>query len=68
MFKNSYYDLLLQKERVTVIPVTDYMRLRVWREHFFKYSEDWHKTVKQSPDYQLDNRAAEVAAQIEKIE
>lgn len=68
MFKNPYYDLLLSKERVTVIPVTDYMRLRVWREHYFKYSEDWQRTVKQSPDYQLDTRAAEVAALIERIE
>lgn len=39
-FRNPYYRNELVRQEV--VPVTDYYRLRVWKEHFFRYTDSPH--------------------------
>lgn len=52
-FKNPYYlDLPYQeKRRLTKIPKSEYQHLRVWREYFFRFSEQNGET----PGYKMDS-------------
>lgn len=51
-FKNPYYlDLPYQeKRRLTRIPRPEYQYLRVWREYFFRFSDQLGET----PGYKMD--------------
>ena len=47
--------------RVMEIPMTDYYKLRVWKEYFFKYTESSHNQDYQvDRDEQLDLKAKQV--------
>ena len=38
-FKNPLYDASKPGVRITRIPKTDYYQLRVWREYYFRFTE-----------------------------
>lgn len=49
-FKNPYYQLE-QVKRITSIPITNYYKLRFWKEYFFRFSESVA-----DPIYFMDSR------------
>lgn len=49
-FKNPYFKHISQLTKVKSIPVTEFYRLRVWREYFYKFSDSIY-----DPNYVLDS-------------
>jgi hypothetical protein len=47
-FKNPYYSK--PGERLSKIPVTDFYKMRVWKEYFFKFSDSAN-----DPQYVMDS-------------
>lgn len=50
-FRNPYYDKDVQQARLMRIPKPEAYNLRVWREYFFRFSDQLGET----PGYKMDS-------------
>jgi hypothetical protein len=50
-FRNPYFDAKISGARLTRVPKPEYHHLRVWREYFFRFSDQLGETT----NYKMDS-------------
>jgi len=69
-FKNAHYlpQTGPNKGRITAIPLTQYKDMRVWREYFFKYTDNFANVTNGDQDWQLNKKTSHAESLKSKLE